>query len=129
MSPKKKYISIALVIVLLGASGLILYQGFGAKPKPQPKATTSPATPAGGIPQAPANADSPPVGGVISGQGAAASRTGAAANSGAQILPYGNRLDFTALKKYNPDGKLFSYPVVSPEEIGPALGDIVRTQP
>ncbi len=49
-----------------------------------------------------------------------------AAVSQSSILPYGTTLQFDAVKKYNKDGKLFQYPVVTPADIGPDLGSVIR---
>lgn len=43
-----------------------------------------------------------------------------------KILPLGTRLDFGLIKKYNPDGKLFNYPKVDTNEVGPALSDLIK---
>ncbi len=42
------------------------------------------------------------------------------------ILPHGNQLNFEAIKKYNPDGKLFNYPSVGPEQVGTNVADILK---
>lgn len=46
--------------------------------------------------------------------------------SGGTILPLGTNLNFETVRKYNKDGHTFLYPQVSPGEIGPALGDIIK---
>lgn len=44
----------------------------------------------------------------------------------ASILPYGTDLNFDEIKKFNKNGQLFPYPTVTPADIGPALGEIIK---
>ncbi len=46
--------------------------------------------------------------------------------AGAEILPYGTTLNFSTLKKYNKNGKLFNYPVVTQSDIGSELQNIIK---
>jgi hypothetical protein len=106
MLPKKKIILTVIIVVMLGAAGTILYRGL-RKPAPVPAAV-----PAG---QADAGITNAPVPGM------------AGAAAGSAILPHGRGLNFTTLKKYNPDQKVFNYPVVSPAEVGPPLNEIIKS--
>ena len=49
-------------------------------------------------------------------------------NLSTSILPHGNQLEFDQVKKYNPDGKLFNYPKVSPDNIGVNLPGILKVK-
>ena len=42
------------------------------------------------------------------------------------ILPFGTKLDFEQVKKYNKDGRTYPYPVVNSSEVGPDLGAITQ---
>jgi hypothetical protein len=48
------------------------------------------------------------------------------AGGSSAILPKGDNLDFSQVKKYNKDGRIFQYPVVSPSEIGPDVNAIIK---
>lgn len=50
----------------------------------------------------------------------------AVAGKHSQILPFGTDLKFDSVQKYNKDGKTFQYPTVTPAEIGPELGAIIK---
>jgi uncharacterized protein YpmB len=43
-----------------------------------------------------------------------------------RILPYGTDLNFDSVQKYNKNNNLFQYPVVTPGEIGPNFGEILK---
>src|SRR4051812_20169375 len=112
---RKNIILTIVIVVLLGGAGYVVYTGFfkGNTPSTTPTpatltatgnstVTTSPITPTPGAGATTAT-NSPPA-------------APALVRSG-KILPLGTRLDFTLIKKYNPDSKLFSYPKVDPSEI------------
>jgi hypothetical protein len=134
---RKNIMLIIVAVVLFGGAGFVLYRGFAgpSAPASTPASTGFPANaPAAASPGSPA-AVSP--GSITTGAGAspsspispagnAASATAPALISSPRILPLGSSFDLTMVKKYNADGKLFSYPKVDPTEIGPALGDIVK---
>ena len=46
--------------------------------------------------------------------------------SGSAILPSGNDLDFSKLKEFNPSGRKFQYPAVTPQDAGVSLGTIMK---
>jgi hypothetical protein len=46
--------------------------------------------------------------------------------SKSRILPLGKNMDLSKIKKYNSDGKMFSYPLVQPTDVGPSLSEIVK---
>jgi hypothetical protein len=48
------------------------------------------------------------------------------ANPGVQVLPYGTKLDFSLLKQYNPDGRVFRYPEVDSTQIGVGVSDLIK---
>ena len=51
------------------------------------------------------------------------------ANGGApasQILPYGSGLDFGQVTKFNKNGRVFDYPVVTEGEVGAELGTVIK---
>ena len=45
-----------------------------------------------------------------------------AANS---ILPYGTKLDFDSINKFNETGRKFQYPIVTPSDTGLQLNEII----
>lgn len=49
-------------------------------------------------------------------------------NPTSTILPHGSQLDFSQVKKYNPDSKLFDYSTVSPDNVGVSLPDILKVK-
>jgi hypothetical protein len=112
MHLKKNTILVIIIVVAFGAAGVILYRGLFSGPKTQPGGPAS------------ISVTTPDTATVVAGDTTAPS-AGVSATPGS-ILPYGIRLDFASIKKYNADGKLFSYPVVTPPEVGPELGQIIK---
>jgi len=113
---RKNTILVILIVVMLGAAGYILYRGFFA----------GSSTPAPAIP-----GPSDPLSLQQTEEGLAPSPDGENVNvltpiTSVKILPLGNRFDLTLVKKYNPDLKSFAYPVVSPDEVGAGLNDLVK---
>lgn len=43
-----------------------------------------------------------------------------------EILPMGSDLDFENVSKFNEDKRIFEYPAVNPNEIGPTLDSIIQ---
>jgi hypothetical protein len=129
---RKNLILIAVIVVMLGGSAIILYRGFFS----QPSAPSSPV--AGSNTVADSFAAKPPgtenvVSNINSSQPAATGSgeavTAASPLDSAKILPYGSRFDLTLIKKYNTDTRTNNYPVVQPEEVGPALNALVQKKP
>lgn len=52
--------------------------------------------------------------------------TSPTSSSPVSILPYGDRLDFSSLKKYNRANIIFPYPKVNLSEIGKGIGQIMQ---
>ncbi len=51
-----------------------------------------------------------------------------AVNNASPILPHGSSLDFSGVKKFNPDSKLFNYSTVTPDKVGVDLSAMTRTE-
>jgi len=122
--PRKNIILTIVIVVLFAATGFIIYYAFFAQPTPPPSSAviSGSATPA-------VSAHAPAV--------AAHAATNADTDTGpapstvssAKILPLGATLDLTGIKKYNPNGQLFSYPQVAPAELNPGLSNLVKKNP
>jgi flagellar basal body-associated protein FliL len=52
----------------------------------------------------------------------------AAVTTKSEILPHGTNLDFSKVKKFNPNARLNTYPIVSPTETGLQLNDMISQQ-
>ncbi len=50
----------------------------------------------------------------------------AATKTTSEILPLGTNLNFEQVKKFNKDARIFQYPAVSPEDIGPGLSTMIK---
>lgn len=46
--------------------------------------------------------------------------------SSERILPMGSSLDFTPIEKFNKEKRVYSYPQVTPPEIGQGLSEMVQ---
>jgi hypothetical protein len=53
--------------------------------------------------------------------------TSGGTGTGQRILPYGSGLDFSLVKKYNPERRTYPYPIVNPSEIGLALPEFIKS--
>jgi hypothetical protein len=119
---RKNLILIAVIVVMLGGSAIILYRGFFS----QPSAPSSPV--AGSNTVADSFAAKPPgTENVVSNINS--SQPAATGSGEAVTAPYGSRFDLTLIKKYNTDTRTNNYPVVQPEEVGPALNALVQKKP
>jgi hypothetical protein len=52
--------------------------------------------------------------------------TSGGTGTGQHILPFGSNLDFTQIKKYNPETRLYPYPEVTTSEIGLSLSEFIK---
>ena len=118
---RKNIILTVIIVVFLGAAAYIFYSTYFASPSPVPAGAqlTNPNDPLARVDLLPDQASDL--------QGSPAAPT-SSLNSD-KILPLGTRFDLTLVKKYNSDGRLVTYPVVSSTEINPPLSDILRANP
>ena len=97
MQNKKNIILIAIAIILLGIAGFVVFKIFNRK-----------------------SVDPVSIGsGKIIGDDNVTKGV-------STILPHGNQLDLTQIKKYNSDEKLYNYPVVTPEQVGVNLSELIK---
>ncbi len=115
----KQIIILIIVIIALGGSGIFLYMAFNPK-----KASNIPTNAAGAI--ANTTASAPTASGTSNPKGSSGgTKKATQAPAGSAILPHGTKLDFDTIKRFNPSGRRFAYPVVKPEEAGSSLSDII----
>lgn len=123
MSRRNIILSAIIGVMVLGTV-FVLYRGFYAKP-----AGPASAVPAAGTANLAAEAvpsgivASPVVG--VGGEHVAPVLT----LDPNKILPLGTKFDFTLIKKYNVDSRLYNYPEVDPAEVGPDINALIKTKP
>ena len=123
---RKNIILVVVIVIAVGGAIFVLYKGFfGSSEAPvvEPVSGVGTALPTATSPGAVPDNLNPATDGTTAASVPTPNVVPAA--TAGKILPLGTKFDLSLIKKYNADGKLFNYPKVNVDEIGPILGDIV----